>query len=361
METAAPPAGSWSSLSLEDISRETAAMGQPEYRARQLFKALHQQGIWAWDGLTTWPTSLRETASSRRPLRALAIGLDLRSQLDDTRKVLFETVDGHQVESVLMRSSASSQARHAVCVSSQVGCPAACSFCASGLAGLARNLTAAEIVDQVEFFAAELRRQGSRLDNVVYMGMGEPFLNFRRVMDSIRALRSGDGLGLGARRITVSTVGIVPGIRRFTQEAGEVNLAISLHAPNDDLRSRLVPYNRHFPLDAVLGAALDYTKLTRRRISFEYVLLDGTNDGPQLAVELSNLMRPFGPLAHVNLIPWNPFAEVSFGRARDSRVEAFADAIRRRGTNVTIRHSKGLDIDAACGQLRDRALQRLSA
>jgi 23S rRNA (adenine2503-C2)-methyltransferase len=215
-----------------------------------------------------------------------------------------------------------------------------------------RNLSTDEIVDQVEFFAGRLRRRGEHLDNVVYMGMGEPFLNYGRVMESITVLRDPAGLGLGARRITVSTVGIVPVFARFTRDAGEVNLAVSLHAPNDQLRTRLVPYNHQFPIGSIMGEVRDYVQTTRRRVSFEYVLLHGTNDSRDLAVELGALLRPLKPLVHVNLIPWNPFGGAGFSRGTREAAEDFEGWLARAGINTTIRYSKGLDIDAACGQLR---------
>jgi len=193
------------------------------------------------------------------------------------------------------------------------------------------------------------------------MGMGEPFLNYGRVLESIARLRDGDGLGLGARRMTVSTVGIVPVMRRFIHDGGEVNLAVSLHAPNDELRSLLVPYNRRFPIGDILDAAQEYVQTTRRRISIEYVLLSGTNDNPPLAVELARLLQPLNPLVHVNLIPWNPFGEAAFMRARRDAAEDFCRRLRLAGINATIRYSKGLDIDAACGQLRSREVTREKA
>jgi 23S rRNA (adenine2503-C2)-methyltransferase len=219
---------------------------------------------------------------------------------------------------------------------------------------LVRNLTVAEIVDQVMYLARLPAAAESKITNVVFMGMGEPFLNYARVMRSIEQLRSSDGFGLGARRITVSTVGIVPNIERFAREPGEVNLAVSLHAPNDEVRSRLVPYNSRYPVAAIIDATREYAETTKRRVSFEYVLLEGSNDAPHLADELGKLLRPFGALAHVNLIPWNPFPEGGFVRATREQAEAFALRARRAGVNTTIRYSKGLDIDAACGQLRRR-------
>jgi len=296
------------------------------------------------------------------PLRTLDVSVDLTSKRDGTNKVLFALSGEGHIEAVLMNSPQGGQrTRHTVCVSSQIGCPAACSFCATGLGGFSRNLASAEIVDQVEFFAGQLATRGERVHNVVFMGMGEPLLNYIRVMSSIEMLQSPGGLNLGARRITVSTVGIVPGIRRFAKEGGEVNLAISLHAPTDTLRSTLVPYNDRFPLSDLMQSARDYVKETRRRLSFEYVLLKGRNDSLETALQLSRLISPFNQMAHVNLIPWNPFREGAFARSDGPDAEAFGEVLRRHGVNATIRYSKGLDIDAACGQLRDRAEHDLIA
>jgi 23S rRNA (adenine2503-C2)-methyltransferase len=212
----------------------------------------------------------------------------------------------------------------------------------------------AEIVDQVMYFSAQLRAGGRRVTNVVFMGMGEPFLNTAAVRGAIGRLNDPRGLNLSARGITVSTVGIVPQIRRFAEWGGQVNLAVSLHAPNDELRSTLVPYNAHFPVADIMSAVRDYVDRTHRRVSFEYVLLAGTNDAPELADELAHLLRPLRGAAHVNLIPWNPFREGRFIRSEGPDAERFAGILRRAGVNATIRYSKGLDISAACGQLRER-------
>jgi 23S rRNA (adenine2503-C2)-methyltransferase len=288
-------------------------------------------------------------------VRAVEARLHLTSA-DGAEKALFELGDGATVETVLIPSrQAGGRTRLTVCVSSQVGCPAACSFCATGLGGFSRNLTGAEIADQVMYFAHHLRGRGQRVTNVVFMGMGEPLLNTRAVRDAIARLNDPRGFNFGERHFTVSTVGIVPQLRRFLEWAGQVNLAVSLHAPNDELRSRLVPYNRRFPVASLLDAVKDYVEATRRRVSFEYVLLRGVNDAPPLAVELADLLRPLGGLAHVNLIPWNPFREGHFVRSDGPDAAAFAELLRHRGVNATIRVSKGLDISAACGQLRESA------
>lgn len=352
----------WSELSPADLERELAAIGEPRFRARQLYDALHRRWVWDWDEVRVWPARLRSAIGASRPLRALDVKLDLHSSRDASNKILFALHDGATVETVLLRTGRRDErTRHTVCVSSQVGCPAACSFCATGLGGFTRNLSVGEITDQVEFFAGRLRAADLRVQNVVYMGMGEPFLNYRRVIDSLARLLDTNGLGLGARHITVSTVGIVPAIRRFAVDGGQVNLAISLHAPNDELRHHLVPYNDRFPIGDILDAVREYVDRTHRRVSFEYVLLKGTNDTPALARELAMLLRPLMPLAHVNLIPWNPFREGQFVRSEGPNAEAFAAVLNRAGVNATIRYSKGLDIDAACGQLRDRDLTSRAA
>ncbi|GAC1519234.1 MAG: 23S rRNA (adenine(2503)-C(2))-methyltransferase RlmN [Chloroflexota bacterium] len=263
--------------------------------------------------------------------------------------------DATTVEAVLIPSvSADGRERHTVCVSSQVGCPAACTFCATGLQGFKRNLQAAEIVDQVMFFAASLKESGRWVTNVVFMGMGEPFVNTPAVREAIERLTDPQGFGLGDRHITVSTVGIVPQIQKFAGWGGQVNLAVSLHAPNDELRSRLVPYNEYFPISDIMQAVEEYCRQTRRRVSFEYVLLKGVNDSQALALELAQLLRPLRGMAHVNVIPWNPFRAGKFVRSEGPDATRFVEAVRRSGVNATPRYSKGLDISAACGQLQER-------
>jgi 23S rRNA (adenine2503-C2)-methyltransferase len=342
----------WSARSIEDLTAELSKLGQPRYRAKQFHDALHADHLVEWSAATTMPQLLRLELASRRPLRSLSVASERVSRLDGTSKLLFVTRDGGLVESVLMFSSSKPDSRTTVCISSQIGCPAACTFCASGLGGFARNLTVAEIVDQVSFLATRARAEHRRIDNIVFMGMGEPFLNYGRVMAAISHLRNPEGLGVGARRITVSTVGIVPGIDRFADDAGEINLAISLHAPHDHLREQLVPYNRLYPIAAILESAGRYMRRTNRRVSFEYVLLLGTNDSPALASALGRLLKPMNPLVHVNVIPWNQFPEAPFDRATRHQAEQFAENVIAAGVNTTIRYSKGLDIDAACGQLR---------
>jgi 23S rRNA (adenine2503-C2)-methyltransferase len=330
--------------------------GLPDYRGRQLFDALAKRGAQEVDELTEFSRALRDDIRAARPVRALEARVHLRSPTDQSEKVLFRLSDGQSIESVLIPSrTATGKTRLTVCVSSQVGCPAGCTFCATGLAGFGRNLRAAEIVDQVMYFVHAARVSERRINNVVFMGMGEPLLNTRAVADAVRRLSDPAELGLASRSITVSTVGIVPQVRRFAAWAGQANLAISLHAPNDELRSSLVPYNRYFPIADLMAAVREYITDSRRRVSFEYVLLRGVNDAPALAAELAALLRPLAGNAHVNLIPWNPFREGRFVRSEGPDADAFAEELRARRVNATIRYSKGLDISAACGQLRELA------
>ncbi|HEX6510042.1 MAG TPA: 23S rRNA (adenine(2503)-C(2))-methyltransferase RlmN [Chloroflexota bacterium] len=328
--------------------------GLPAYRGRQLFAALSKRAIQSVAEITEFPAALRSRLEADRAVRSVRVLSHLRSGADGSEKVLFGLTDGAAVETVLIPSSRrAGRQRFTVCVSSQVGCPAGCTFCATGLGGFGRNLGGYEIVDQVQYFAHALRQSGQHVTNVVFMGMGEPFLNVPGVRDAVERLTDAAGFGLGNRHITVSTVGIVPQIRRFAEWGGQVNLAISLHAPNDDLRSRLVPYNEHFPIADILSVTREYVERTHRRVSFEYVLLKGTNDSRPLARELAGLLLPLGGAAHVNLIPWNPFREGQFRRSEGPDAESFRRELLAAGLNATIRYSKGLDISAACGQLRE--------
>jgi 23S rRNA (adenine2503-C2)-methyltransferase len=343
-----------SELDLSELEAWAREHERPAYRARQLHAALWKRAVQSFDELTDLPLQLRQELQQHYRLRSLETRIHLQSSRDGAEKVLFGLVDGTTVETVLIRAeNPNGTPRNTICVSSQVGCPAACSFCATGLSGFTRNLSAAEIADQVMYFVHTLRERGERVTNVVYMGMGEPLLNTNAVRRSIEMLNDASGFNLGGRHFTLSTVGIVPQMRKLSEWLGQVNLAVSLHAPNDALRSQLVPYNTRFPIGDLLDAVREYLDATHRRVSFEYVLLRDVNDTPALARELGKLLLPFGGSAHLNLIPWNPFREGKFIRSEGPDADAFADAARRAGLNVTVRYSKGLDINAACGQLRE--------
>jgi 23S rRNA (adenine2503-C2)-methyltransferase len=273
-----------------------------------------------------------------------------------TTKTLFALGDGALVEGVLMGYEATDgHRRHTVCLSSQVGCALGCTFCATGLQGWARNLDAGEMVEQVLYFARHLRAEGEHVTNIVYMGMGEPFLNYDEVLRSVRVLTERGGFGLGARHVTISTSGVVPAIRRFAAEGLQVGLAVSLHAPDDALRSRLVPLNRRYPLAELLDSCREYVARTNRRISFEYTMLAGVNDGPEQAEGLARLLG--GMLCHVNLIPWNPVEGMPYQPSPPAAIAAFREYLAVRGLPVSVRDTKGSRISAACGQLRTATIR----
>jgi 23S rRNA (adenine2503-C2)-methyltransferase len=301
--------------------------------------------------MTALPTALRSRLAELEPLHELAVEEVQRSN-DGTIKVRFSARDGFPVEAVAMRHAN----RRTVCISSQSGCPLACTFCATGTMGLGRNLTQGEISEQVLVLARMLREEEACVSNVVLMGMGEPFLNYDNVLAAVRSLNDAEGFGLGARQIAISTAGWVPGIERLAGESLQVKLALSLHAPNDALRGELMPVTRRFPIAVLMAACRDYRTRTRRRIFVEYLMLDGVNDAPELADELAELLGRDG--FHVNLIAYNPTGSDLRGSPQ-SRVEAFAHRLERKGVSASFRRSHGQDIDAACGQLAVKGVREL--
>lgn len=326
----------------EELEAFAEALGEPSYRGRQLAHWLYGKGARSYAVMTDLPQTLRARLEAEVPLGRSAL-LHLQRSRDGTVKFLLEEADGERVEAVLMPY----ERRLTVCLSSQVGCPMGCLFCATGLSGFTRNLTAGEMVDQV-LTAQEFARR--RISNVVFMGMGEPLLNYEQVLKAVRLLHR--EMGIGMRHITLSTVGHVPGIRRLAEEGLQLTLAISLHAPNDELRRWLIPHLARFSLEEILAAAREYGEKTRRRVSFEYVLLSQVNDSPGHAKELASRLRNLP--CHVNLIPFNPVAETDFRPPEPQRVRAFREVLERAGIAVTQRLQRGADIDAACGQLRRR-------
>jgi 23S rRNA (adenine2503-C2)-methyltransferase len=315
-------------------------VGQPRFRLDQLWSGLYEHGRIPGE-ITTLPRSLRDELANR-----FAPGLTpvtRQSSADGmTVKHLWQLDDGARIESVLMHYTA----RSTVCISSQAGCAMGCGFCATGQAGYERHLTVGEILEQV--IAARADAEPRRLSNIVYMGMGEPFANFDRVVESIERLTN--DLGIGARKITVSTVGLVPQIHRFAELGLQVGLAVSLHAANDELRSSLVPINRRHPIDEVVEASRVFRAKTGRRVSFEWAMIDGVNDRPSDADELIDVARR--AQAHVNLIPLNPTPGWPTTGSSISAIRSFARRLDAGRVNVTIRANRGTDIDAACGQLR---------
>jgi 23S rRNA (adenine2503-C2)-methyltransferase len=318
------------------------------YRLKQLYHAAAKQLFASAADVTTLPKGLR-VMLEERGLRFDAVEpvVIQRSSDGQTTKGLFRLHDGNEVEAVIMEHHGN---RTTVCISSQAGCAFACAFCSTGQAGFTRNLTATEIFDQARFFARELRARDKRVTNVVFMGMGEPFHNYDAVMDAVALLNDPHGFGLGYRHITISTVGLVDKIDRFAEEDLQVNLAISLHAPNDRVRGTIVPVNRRFALAELMAACERYVAKTNRKVFFEYVMLEGVNDTPECARELAELMRD--RLYHVNLIPYNSTPDGPFIGTSDERIWSFAAILDEAGVPTTVRYNMGRDISAACGQLR---------
>jgi 23S rRNA (adenine2503-C2)-methyltransferase len=335
-------------LTRDQLTEWLRSRGEPAYRAAQISRWL-SLGV-GFEGMDDLPARLRgELAENFRPSALLPIQ---RSRADGglTTKVLYELEGGYTVEAVVMRYPG----RSTLCISSQVGCPVGCPFCATGKGPFGRNLHAHEIVDQAIEAARELRGEGRRLSHVVFMGMGEPLANYAAVVEAVRRISNPSGLGISPRRITVSTAGLVPRIERLAEEGLPVTLAISLHAARDELRDELVPVNRRYPLADVMRAADRFASRTGRRVSYEWVLLAEVNDTERDAGELAGLLR--GRLAHVNLIPFNPVPDTPYREPDGARVRGFASRLRAAGLNVTVRDTRGRETDAACGQLRARAL-----
>ena len=321
----------------------TLLADQPRFRVDQLWKGLYEQLAEPAE-LTTLPKALRAQLDAELPA-ALTTVVERVSDNGDTVKYLFELEGGTRIETVLMLYPD----RVTVCVSSQAGCAMGCGFCATGQAGFTRHLTAGEIVEQVVRAARKARELDRRLGNVVFMGMGEPLANEAAVWAAIERIH--DDIGLGARHLTVSTVGLVPGIKRLTEWPMQVNLAVSLHAANDELRSELVPINRRYPLAVLMEACAEYLRAKGRRLSFEWALIDGVNDRDSDARELAALCRALPLAAHVNIIPLNPTPGYLTRGTTLTRVHAFRDQLEALGVNATVRRNRGTDIDAACGQL----------
>jgi len=316
--------------------------GEPEYREKQVKRALFQDLIEDWSEVTNLPLELREKLNKKCPF--LTKGKLFVSKDKRTLKAVLTLKDNLKIESVLMRHI---DGRNTVCVSSQVGCPLGCLFCATGKLGFKRNLETLEIVEQVLFFARYLRKSRERVSNVVFMGMGEPFLNYDNVLGAIRILNDKEGFNLGARHISISTVGITEGIGKLAEEGPEVNLAISLHAPDDDLRSKIMPENKKYSIGKILAAVDDYIKKTRRRVMFEYIMIKGLNDSDEQAFKLAKLMKR--PLCFVNLISYNPTG--TFKPSPSQRIRRFKEILEKEGVAVTQRYKFGEGIRAACGQL----------
>ena len=339
-----------SEVSETELASWLGARGEPPYRARQIRRHAARTDASGWGDLTDLPLRLREELARSFRWSSVEVVTEQASADGETRKALLALRDGHRIETVLMPHHG---ARNSVCLSTQAGCPMACAFCATGEMGLIRNLTAGEIVDQVRHWQRELAERGERVSHVVYMGMGEPFNNYEATLASARTLIDPEAFGISPRRITISTCGVVPKIDALAEEGLPINLAISLHAPVDAIRTAIMPINKRWGVDEVLASAARYVKRTKRRVTFEYILLGGVNDSPEaaalLAKRISAHLRPGA--AHVNLIPYNP-GPGGFRRPAVEVMERFGRILDAAGIAATMRISKGQDIAAACGQLK---------
>jgi 23S rRNA (adenine2503-C2)-methyltransferase len=357
----AGPAPAIAEVDSESLAAWLQARGEPAYRARQILAGVHRPDVARFEDLTELPQGLRGALTSSFRFSSIVGSHVLRADNGLTAKAVHGLHDGQRVESVLMRYPASGRAapRTTICISSQAGCAVGCPFCATGQAGFARQLTPGEILDQVlhwhrapwQALGADWRPGGGGRGhyNIVFMGMGEPLNNADRVFAAVRLLNDPQRLGIGARHVTVSTSGVVPGMERMVEELPQVNLAISLHAASDDLRDELVPINRKWPIHAVIGAGRHFAERTGRRVSLEYVMIDGLNDTMAQARRLAGLAR--GWLCHVNLIPLNPTPGSRWSGTPSEGIDAFVATLRNAGVAVTVRDTRGREIEAACGQL----------
>jgi len=337
-------------LTYDQLARRLADWGEPSFRADQVWGWLYRSLVADASAMRNIPNAQRQRLEEEIGVRTVHPEQVQKSADGATRKWLLKLADGEAIETVLMNY----RRRRTACVSVQVGCALGCRFCATGKMGLRRNLTAGEIVEQVLFvertLRAELCTAKRQLTNVVFMGMGEPLANYGPTLQAVRTLNDQRGFAFAGRRMTISTVGLVPAIRRLAQEGLELGLAVSLHAASDDLRDRLVPVNRRFPLAKLLAACREYVDRTGRRITFEYALIRDMNDGVEQAQQLARRLK--GLLCHVNLIPLNPVTGVSYRPPDRQQVAAFRDTLEQAGIGVTVRLRRGIDIQAGCGQLR---------
>jgi 23S rRNA (adenine2503-C2)-methyltransferase len=332
-------------FNLNDLNNLYNFWGEPSYRALQTWKGLYQDYCSNADAITTLPNKLRERLSKSYSFNPFTTVNSLVSQDGKTKKLLFRMLDGNEIETVLMIYSH----RQTLCISTQSGCAMGCQFCATGQMGFKRNLSSGEIIAQVLVFTRLLGKNHEKLTNIVIMGMGEPFHNYKATMDALDRLNDPDGYNFGERRFTISTVGIIPKIKKFTRERRQVNLAVSLHAADDDLRTQLLPINKKYPLDDLLDSCREYVATTHRRISFEWALIKDINDSPLQALKLASKLKGFQ--CHVNVIPLNPTLKYHGVSASYQQAREFKDILETKGISCTIRLRRGIDIQAGCGQL----------
>ena len=332
-------------LSLPALQEVLTQWGEPVYRAKQIWQGLYRS-LWNEPAqFSSLPAGLRSRLETEFSFASLIPAITQASTDGETVKTLFKLPDQLAIEAVLMRY----ESRRTLCISTQAGCAMGCVFCATGQMGFKRHLSSGEIVEQVLYYARQLKAQDEAVTNVVVMGMGEPFHNYDNTLAAVDRLNHPDGLNLGARRFTISTVGLVPMIERFADEDRQVNLAISLHAATDEMRASLLPVNRKYPLTALLSACRTYVNKTNRRVTFEWALIRDVNDTPEVARELAKLLK--GLLCHVNVIPLNPTHQYPGQATTRERAAAFCAVLESAGIPATIRIRRGIDIQAGCGQL----------
>ena len=336
-------------LDLPELAATLKAWRQPRFRTQQVWQGLYQS-LWATpEEFSNLPKTLRQKLGEAFSFTHLTPVSSLHSTDGETQKTLFHLPDGRPIETVRMRY----EKRRTLCISTQSGCAMGCVFCATGQMGYLRNLSSGEIVEQVLYYARLLARQGEQVSNIVVMGMGEPFHNYEATLAALDRLNHPEGMKLGARRLTISTVGLVPAIERFAQEQRQINLAISLHAADDELRSSMLPINKRYAIADLMAAVRHYTELTHRRVTFEWALIREVNDTPEQAHKLAALLK--GMLAHVNVIPLNPTEGYQGQATTPERAEAFRAILENKGIPCTIRTRRGIDIQAGCGQLAQRS------
>ncbi|MCX7877127.1 MAG: 23S rRNA (adenine(2503)-C(2))-methyltransferase RlmN [Ignavibacteria bacterium] len=338
-------------LSLEDLTSLILSFGERKFRASQIYENVYRNLYSSFAEMSNIPSALRPILDSEIRFSSLKPLSDLVSSDRNTRKILFSlpllnSPKPAQIETVLMKYSS----RNTACISTQAGCALGCTFCATGQGGFQRNISSGEIIEQVIFFERILRKENEKLTNLVFMGMGEPFANYDEVMKAVDRLTDPLGFNFGARRITISTVGIVPMIKRFADEKRQVNLAVSLHAATDELRETMLPINKRYPLETLIDACRYYVDKTRRRITFEWALIDNVNDIPSQAHELVRLLK--GLLCHVNFIPLNPTSGYDGRESDQKRIDKFREILNKAGIPNTLRVRRGIDINAGCGQLQ---------
>ena len=331
------------SMTLPELKEEILLLGEKGFKAAQIYSWLHKHGAESFDEMTNISKDLREKLKNNYDIYNCTIEKKLVSVYDDTVKYLFSLNDGELIESVVMKYKYG----YTICVSSQVGCKMGCKFCASGIAGFVRNLTAGEILSEVYTAQKDL---GIRISHIVMMGVGEPLDNYDNVIKFLSMISDENGLNIGMRNISLSTCGVVSGIYKLMEEKLQLTLSISLHAPNDAIRSQTMPVNDRWNIDELLTACKDYIKATNRRISFEYAMISGVNDSDECAKELASKLK--GMLCHVNLIPVNSVKERSYRKSSKDRMESFIKILEKSGINATVRRTLGSDINASCGQLR---------